>query len=381
MVVAYLHNNHLPKNNMTNLQCKADTSVFKERYLIEGKGINPVSANLLRVIAIFSVIVIHTCSLPFKSNSEHWDIFNIFTSLARWCVPVLFMLTGALLIEKNEDILTFFKKRAAKILIPLIVWSYIYIVFAKNFSYLDPLHANPGVFTEPLKLLKYPAYFHLWFLYAVIGVYIAMPLLRTAFNNYNNKVVAYVLSLWFISVSLIPYLNAFGVIIPKPYIIQFDLLATYPGMALLGLFAYKNLTRINIPSSFALFVFGLIATVLLTNYASIKSPSELYQGYNSPNVLIMAIGAFATIYKLGEKLNPSSWSRHLTTLSNLSFGVYLAHMIVMPFVWKIPFLSNSSLISTDYPSVTIIISSVVTFIFSLLFIFTISKVPFLRRII
>ncbi|EOP8794828.1 acyltransferase [Escherichia coli] len=366
---------------MTNLQDKPNSVVLNTKPIIEMKGINSTSANLLRVTAIFAVIVIHTCSLPFKSNSENWDIFNFFTSLSRWCVPVLFMLTGALLIEKDESIVTFFKKRAGKILIPLAAWSFIYIVFAKNFSYLDPLHANPGVFTEPFKLLEYPAYFHLWFLYAIIGVYIAIPLLRAAFSKYSNKLAIYVLSMWFVSISLIPYLNASGIIIPKLYIIRFDLLATYTGMSLLGLFILKNINRINIVHSLALLVIGLAATIILTKHASIKAPSELYQGYNSPNVLLMATGAFATIYKIGEVLKNVSFNRCLEKLSNLSFGIYLAHMIIMPFVWKIPFLSNSSLIVSNMPSVAVIISATATFLLSYFISYFISLTPVIRRII
>ncbi|MGG2077553.1 acyltransferase [Lelliottia nimipressuralis] len=342
-------------------------------------NINPVSADLLRVSAIFSVIVIHTCSLPFKTISPNWDVFNFLTSIARWCVPVLFMLTGALLIEKNEPLKVFFKKRASKILIPLIVWSYAYIIFAKNFSHLDPLHANPDVFTEPLKLLRYPAYFHLWFLYAVIGVYIAMPFLRAAFSNYNNKIAAYILTLWFVSVSLNPYLKAYGISVPKLYLIQFDLLATYPGMALLGLFVYKNLNRINLPTSVALFALGITTTIMLTIHASAKNPSELYQGYNSPNVLIMSIGAFATIYKLGELIHHKFLIALISKMSDLSFGIYLAHMIVMPLVWYIPFLSNSSLINGSIPSMMVIISASITFIISLFASYFISLIPLVRR--
>lgn len=66
------------------------------------------SADLIRVLAIFSVVLLHTSAGPFKVWSENWMQFNILMSATRWCVPVLFMLSGALLIEKDEPLKVFF---------------------------------------------------------------------------------------------------------------------------------------------------------------------------------------------------------------------------------------------------------------------------------
>ncbi|EOX3278247.1 acyltransferase [Escherichia coli] len=349
--------------------------------MLNNHKINSTSVDLIRICAIFSVIIIHTCSVPFKSYSENFIIFGSISSFTRWCVPVFFMLTGALLITKEEPISVFFKKRATKIIIPLIAWSYIYIVFAKFFSHLDPLHANPSVFTNPLLLLKYPAYFHLWFLYAIVSVYIAIPFLRSAFSNYNNTIALYVVALWFVSTSMIPYLNASGIPTPSLYLIKFNIIADYVGMGLLGLLLIKNINRFSFTLSIAIFVFGFISTAYLTLISSIDKASELYQGYTSPNVIIMSVGAFLVIYKIGERLANNNLCKLIKLLGGLSFGIYLSHMIIMPLVWRMPFMSNEHVTHSNYPILSTFISAFCTLTISALLSFLLSKTPLIKKIV
>lgn len=85
-----------------------------------------------RILAIFAVIVVHVGAKVVGENtigSEYWWYGNIFESLARWCVPVFVMISGALLLDPNkkEDLLTFYRKRLHRIFIPFLFWSVIYL--------------------------------------------------------------------------------------------------------------------------------------------------------------------------------------------------------------------------------------------------------------
>lgn len=338
-------------------------------------GLNKKRHNFdfLRIIAIFSVILLHTSSSPFKIWSDNWTQFNIIMSATRWCVPVLFMLSGALLIGKNEPIILFFKKRIFKIIIPLIFWSYIYILFARNFYQLDPAHANPNVFFEPWLLLKYSAYFHLWFLYAIIGVYLMIPLLRII--SYNEAVVQYSLLLWFIWFSAIPFLQSFDIIKGNLFFIfKLDVIPLWSGFALLGYFLQKNECKIKISYAIIVFLIGLISTIYLTYFVSSNGiPKETYQAYFMPNILMMSCGIYIILMKI--KTTPTSISK----ISKYSFGIYLCHMLIMPLIWKIKYFNNIYLAESNF--IFTVMSSILTFTLSLILVFILSKIPLLRRVV
>jgi surface polysaccharide O-acyltransferase-like enzyme len=92
-----------------------------------------VWVDYIRVIASFSVILLHsTAPLIFKYGDlplTHWMIGNIYDSAVRMCVPLFFMISGYLLLDKNESLVSFYKKRFNKIVPPLIAWSFFYVLW------------------------------------------------------------------------------------------------------------------------------------------------------------------------------------------------------------------------------------------------------------
>ncbi len=73
------------------------------------------------------------------------------------------------------------KKRFSKVVIPLLGWSAIYSVFKTNSIY--------SIFTIEFvkELLSGNVYFHLYFLYILIGLYVITPILRVILYNLNIK--------------------------------------------------------------------------------------------------------------------------------------------------------------------------------------------------
>ncbi|MHA0919086.1 acyltransferase [Enterobacter cloacae] len=329
------------------------------------------TADFIRVLAVFSVVLLHTVSSPFKIWGDHWMQFNIVMSATRWCVPVLFMLSGALLLRKEEPLRAFFYKRSSKIIIPLIFWSYIYIIFARNFHHLDPTHANPNVYVEPWLLFKYPAYFHLWFLYAIIGVYLMTPVLRLIAKN--SQVTLYTLVMWFIWFSVIPFVQSLGYLNGNLFFIfKLDVIPLWSGFALLGCFIQNNLDKLKLSQGISLAMTGFVITLLLTYIVSNDGmPKETYQSYFMPNIVVMALGVYITCSKIKEP------KVIICRLSKYSFGVYLCHMLVMPLVWFL--ISNEDTLGGGW--VIAIASSLVTFSISLALTFIISKTPIIKRVI
>ncbi len=92
--------------------------------------------DLIRTIAFMLVILQHVaCINAFRYNeiTEQWWWFsNFYDSISRICVPLFFVLTGALMLGKQSDynnLKAFLYKRVIKIVIPLIGWSIIYSLY------------------------------------------------------------------------------------------------------------------------------------------------------------------------------------------------------------------------------------------------------------
>jgi len=93
--------------------------------------------DIIRIIAIAMVIEMHAGDkivylwgkAPIRNSAivSWWLTGVTFKSLASVCVPLLFMLSGYLLLSSQDSIFTFFKKRLIKIIIPLIVWADLYM--------------------------------------------------------------------------------------------------------------------------------------------------------------------------------------------------------------------------------------------------------------
>ena len=87
--------------------------------------------DILKAIAILFVILIHAVS-------EHWDTLNVnsgsfvslslLDSISRFCVPVYFMISGAIFLndDKNITIKDILKKYIPRILLIFIFWNMAY---------------------------------------------------------------------------------------------------------------------------------------------------------------------------------------------------------------------------------------------------------------
>jgi surface polysaccharide O-acyltransferase-like enzyme len=56
-------------------------------------------------------------------------------------------------------------------------------------------------------LLGSGAYDQFWFIYAIIGLYLLTPILRVVSANSNQKILLYIVVLWFLSVAAVPFLH------------------------------------------------------------------------------------------------------------------------------------------------------------------------------
>lgn len=136
----------------------------------------------LRVIAVFMVLFQHSKqygSLLFltTNNPFEYTVSLLLEFASQIAVPVFFMISGALLLGKEEDFRTLFRKRILRMAVVLVgVSAGYYVVIALTVPGKSlGLHS---IFDFLQTLVHEPVTAPLWFLYAYLAVLLILPLLR-----------------------------------------------------------------------------------------------------------------------------------------------------------------------------------------------------------
>jgi len=125
-----------------------------------------------------------------------------------------------------------------------------------------------------------------------------------------------------------------------------------------------------------IFMISFVVTALGTYALSEKAGGfvEYFYAYSSLNVIAMAISVFLMIKFLAEKIERNNTRKHLlamSALSQMSFGVYLIHPLVMQLLF-----SNINLSAMSFsPILSIPLTALMTLAISFLSIFLLSKIP------
>ncbi len=234
-----------------------------------------VWADVLRVVAIYLVLVVHASTMPSSAFplSNSWPYIISF-SIAKICVPLFVMLSGALLLEKKETYKMFFKKRILKVLTPWIVWTAIYMginYYTRDFQ--------PQTFSEWKYYFTLTFFTELWFLPLIFSIYLLTPIIRLTIPLLKKTDKIYIIILWFVWVSILPFFNS-SPAFPKPFNSGLLSLAVYfSGYFLLGHF----LTKIKYPKNTLWFSSVLIILGILINFVSLflVNENELVQYQSS----------------------------------------------------------------------------------------------------
>ena len=139
--------------------------------------------DILRVISMLMVIIIHVANIYCRSfgiiSNSSYLISLIFNTICRISVPIFFMISGTLLLDRKFNKEKYIK-RVLKYVLLIIIWDIIYLVW--EYFYL-------GVTYDKLyKLIIDPYRAHLWFLYTILVLYIVQPILKTITVFSNSEV-------------------------------------------------------------------------------------------------------------------------------------------------------------------------------------------------
>ena len=277
----------------------------------------------LRAFSAICVIGIHTHG-PFFQKPAIWSptgiVGGIMDTTVRVGLPLFFMISGALLLAKPyASASRFYLKRFPKILIPFTLYSAAYYVYVHTVERPSPM--SVGDFG--IALLREPQFYHLWFVYSLIGLYFIAPFLSAAVNLISTRTLwAGILVLLAIlqvrTFSPLAGIQINGAIfLVSPWLLYFG-----GGYAITRLDAHQ-FKRVF----FGLTVFGFISTFFAR---AVHLQIGIFD--QSLNMYSLAFGVFGLF--MGAKQLPADGAildRVMSTISKYSYEIYLVHPLVL--VW------------------------------------------------
>ena len=165
----------------------------------------------MRIIACALVIFNHLPGYMLYSTTTgvRQFIYMCITMITRINVPLFFMISGALLFQKNEDMVTVFRKRVLRIAGILILFNII-MVFIQKCVAIDAgteYHITFASFIRDFLRNNIPGTDSYWYLYSYLGILVALPFLQRMAKGITKTEVCVLAFIHFISSSFLPVAN------------------------------------------------------------------------------------------------------------------------------------------------------------------------------
>lgn len=328
----------------------------------DGSDIRDTSIDTLRGICILAVVVHHAASLFIQDVSSaivlHPNMFWVNATLhsaTKIAVPLFIMMSGRLLIGRSESNTDFYRKRAQRILIPLVFWSIAYSIY----------NISPHILYD---LISGTAHYHIWYIYMLAGLYLTTPFItlilkKTSINPVMlGSVLLFcgmLLNAWAMFMTDIPDLSPyFSIVLMIGYYVL--------GYGLSTMTVQKNF----IPVLSGVYVLCTLFTALLM-YSIVPTIKQdwYFNSYLSPVMVISSLSVYVLFLTI--KYSNTIFQR----ISPYTLGIYLVHVMILEYiVLSIQF-------SPSHALANIAIISGITFVISWGIVTTLSRIPLIRRVI
>lgn len=343
--------------------------------------------DFIRTIAIFLVVLLHSSNetLQLSSVSEtYWWTAVIYKTISLSCVPLFVMLSGSLLLQPTkleEPIRVFLKKRLSRIGLAFVFWTIIYTIWSFYLSQ-QPL-TWPNLVQATLFGVFSGSYYHFWFLYLIIGLYLVTPILRAILANGNWNVLRYLIILWFLAVAIIPIIQLVGFY--TFYTLVF-LIIGWIGYFALGV--YLQHVKIHTVILYGVLISSFIWTIFgvwLMNYPlAYMGNNNFFFDYLTANVILGSIALFMILMRIRPfdwpGKNHSTISKIIQVIGQNTLPIFLLHVIILESLQR-GFFGFTLNVHTLNPVIEIPLIAVVTFFITVGLILVMRKVPVLRKLI
>ena len=281
--------------------------------------------DFVRALAAYLVVMIHSGA---GGGGSVTLSATIYCTLSKPAVLWFFMLSGYLLIGKQEPLADFFRKRLFKVIIPLVFFS---ILFG-GLNYRTLAYDKSQIY----HMLTHGIHFHLWFLHALTVCYLVIPFLRVICAK-GIALPLYLLAVWFFFSRWMPIERRLLDVSDIVFGPNSSYIGIYAGYLVIGWLIgnYQLSPKLRLPVSL-IWLFSSIASGIA---ACAGQPWATFGlGYASPFLMISSSSGLLLLKSLIENSH-SKWIDAVCRMAPLSLGIYLIHPLLLEYLWPKNLLS------------------------------------------
>ena len=335
----------------------------------------------IRALAIFLVILVHVSQYFAKASVKYsffWSFSSSLKALGVIGVPLFFMISGALLLNREYgNIIDFYKKRIPRIAVPFAFWI-IFIIYVQLTFFNYPLTFN-GICHIAI-FDGFP-----WFFWTMLGLYLFLPVINSFIKEYSFKGAEIFLGFWILTMLL----STFG----KYPIDQVELryFSGYLGYVVLGWYLRNKEFKLSNKSTFLISIIMFLIPTVMYIYLILNSITLPVRYYLTIFPVFQAAGVFlfikcidnlseidrkSFISKLHNFIKESKIGKAILSISICSYGMYLSHYF---FIWPFKIFNKTFHFFSRNPFKWMPLIILIVLLGSWALIWGMSKIPALKR--
>ena len=345
--------------------------------------------HILRIIAVFFVIFNHSGDIGFylyadySVSSIQFCVYLLFSIFSKVSVPLFFLISGALLLNKPDESLTeLWRKRIFKIAVPLVFFSLVYYCYALYWS------GEPFCLSEFLnKLYASDLMYHLWYMYAYIGYLMCIPFLRSMVKSLPDKYFYYMIGIALFFNGILPcveYRISQGMVSMNAYLRPTWLITNTVLYPCVGYFLQHRIDIASIkrrlPLLWGINLIGFIVSGYMTYYRyTIAGAIEKTEVFHSCFAILNCIAVFITAKYLFSFIKVSGFASDLVqSAGKCTFGIYLIHLLLKDRVFLVSMVENMRTSGVNF-LLAALLYCICIFLISYGITLVISKIPLIRK--
>ncbi len=339
-----------------------------------------IDLEILRIISCFFVIASHTNNYLFDNLGKFdftWFIAMAYHILSKVAVPIFFMVSGALYLNKEYSYKDMVKRVITRLLIPLFVFSS--IIYCKRY----PIVSFSNILNLFKMFFKGEILGTYWFIYTLIGLYLATPFLQKMFKNLVEKDFKAIIIYFIIFICIIPMLNRYK-LFSIANELTIPLISSYITYYIIGGYVLNNYILLSkrriiilLITSLISIVFGVVMSFVDRMYLGLID--YYYASFSSISIFILSVNIcyfFVYIvkkYKISNKLE-----KIFTTIGSLTFGIYLLHALILGHT---KFIYDFLVKILNFKFISLVLYQIIIFLLLVIITYCLKKIPVIKKII
>ena len=353
----------------------------KQSELVDGRIIY---YDVVRIVATLMMIYGHTGDLgrnlyAMTDNVLLRYVYFMIVSIDECCVPLFFMVSGALLLGKEESFKTIWHKRIKRMILVLFVASLLHYLD----NYRCGEYGEISILDFFDRLLSNEITGSMWFLYAYILYLFALPFIRKLAHSMKENDYLYMFLLYIVVKGIISIILSLRNLQLEMDVYNSPLFENTLFYPLMGYYISCVHTKKEINAKTTL-LWAIMADVIVA-YMSMRIglPREEFTRYDnglfsSSLTAVIAFGIYFIVKDICERCRTRKWWDNVIHIAGeSSFGVYIIEKfvrenIVFVYDMTVPYL-------TRIGSAFVLV--VMTFVVGTIIVYFLRRIPIVRKCI